>query len=463
MKRLLIIIAGVALLLAPPAAAQIGHAIRDAEGRHVVPRGFVVMTNDGPRAASYSADDYARMVRMGANFQVIRLELGRLSTYPGAYLDEHYLTRLETLVRLGRDVGIKTIFKMTTYGVSSFTWEKFWRNENHERPIYLEAWKVIWRRFSTDPSVWGYDLINEPRKLTMEISYDDLTAQHLIPFYRELIDAANQVNADKFYLCQSIFMNKGEAIAHNQYAEIKTPIGRKNILYSPHIYLEDPAWLEPVLQRLVKESALLEAPLLIGEWGFPTFATTDVSVAQQLKYRDLYIQTGAAFDRLGVGTIKAWFSGNPSMQNFLKGGPSTWAIFSDKKAVGTVERKYITDVISRPYPQAIAGDLQSFMFDAATRSLEVSIKTDNRKGASRIFVGADRHYPDGFSIVCSEQFILGRNPLKHTGLEVLKSDSNSNPADFLWDESRQQLIVLRWPVDHAELQLKITPGLYPEN
>jgi len=445
----------------PVDAAPLRHAIRDAQGRHVVPRGFVVMTNDGPRPATYSPDDYARMARMGANFQVIRLELGKLSTYPGASVDETYLARLDTLVRLGRDAGMKTVFKMTSYGVQDFSWEKFWRNENQERQCFTEAWRLIWQRYRAVPDVWGYDLVNEPRKLTMDISYDDLTARYLVPFYQELIDASNQVDASKAYLIQSIFMNKGEGIDHNQYAEIKVPISRKNIFYSPHIYLSNPEWVAPVLKRIVKESAMLEAPILIGEWGFPTFATTDVTLAEQLKYMDLYFQTVAAFDQLGIGTIKAWFSGNPTMQNFLKGGASTWAIFSDKQAVGTVERKYIIDAIARPYPQTIAGDLRSFKFDPATRTLAVSLKTDNRLGASRIFVGADRHYPDGFSVLCGDQFILAHNPLKQTGLDVLKSDAMSNPADFIWDESKQQLIILRWPADQSPLTLRIVPGLDP--
>jgi len=290
-----------------------------------------------------------------------------------------------------------------------------------------------------------------------------LTEQYLIPLYQKLIDAHNKINKTKRCLCQSIFMNKGEGIHHNQYAEIKTPIARPNLLFAPHIYQEKTEWIDPTLKRFEKESALLEAPIFIGEWGFPTFDTTDTTITGplgQLRYKEIYIQTAEAFDRMGVGSIKAWFLGSRTKQHFLQGGPSTWAIFSDHRSVGTAERKYITDIIARPYPQIIAGDIQSFMFNHATRCLDMVLKTDNGKGASKLFIGADRHYPDGFSVKCHEHLILYHNPLKTTGLEVLQSDKLSNPADFIWDPSRQQLIILKWPLDRTIMHLSILPGRY---
>jgi hypothetical protein len=34
-----------------------------------------------------------------------------------------------------------------------------------------------------------------------------------------------------------------------------------------------------------------------------------------------------------------------------------WAIFKDEQPTGVVERKCITDIISRPYPQTVAGTI----------------------------------------------------------------------------------------------------------
>ncbi|MFD0796587.1 hypothetical protein ACFQZJ_03880 [Maribacter chungangensis] len=160
-----------------------------------------------------------------------------------------------------------------------------------------------------------------------------------------------------------------------------------------------------------------------------------------------------------MGSIKAWFLGNRTMQDFLPGGPSTWAIFSDEKAAGTVERKYITDIIARPYPQTIAGDIHSFLFNHATRSLDLKIRPDNTKGASTIFIGANRHYPDGFSILIDDDVVMYRNPLKNVGLEIYKLPKNVNPKDFIWDEYTQRLTILKWPENRTDLHIQVVPGI----
>ncbi len=442
--------------------AQLEHPLRDANGRHTVGRGFVLVTTGDSRDLTFTTDDYKRMQRMGANYQVIRLEMDKISHFAGATIDEDYLKKLDALVLMGKNVGIKTVFKMTNYGIDEFIWEEFWLNKKGEHELYIEAWQVIWKRYVDETAVSGYDLLNEPRKLTMDISYDDLTSDYLVPFYQKLIDEKNKIDPEKYSLIQTIFMNKGEAINGNQYAEIKKDIDRENLLFAPHIYQNDRALVEPTMLRFDKESKLLDAPIFIGEWGFPTFDTTDSTMTGrlgQLNYMDFYMRTAELFDSLGIGSIKAWFSGNKTKQHFMAGGPSTWAIFADPQLVGTVERKYITDIISRPYPQSIAGDINSFGYDFATRSLDVYVTTDNSKGASRIFVGADRHYPDGFSIVCDDDFVLCYNPLKNVGLEVFKSNGKSNPADFIWNNNTQQLIILQWPEDKKDMHLRIIPGI----
>ncbi|WP_298551330.1 cellulase family glycosylhydrolase [uncultured Algibacter sp.] len=442
--------------------AQIKHGLRDEQGRHIIPRGFVVNTNDHVGEVFFDSDDYARMVRMGANTQVIRLELGKLSNFPGGKLDQNYLKKLDDLVALGKNHDIKTVFKMTVYGVDKFIWEEFWQNKKNEYSTYIDAWKVIWNRYADDPAVLGYDVVNEPRKLTMDISYENLTNKYLIPLYQKIIDESQKINVDKMILFQSIFMNKGEKIDNNQYSEITAPINRKNIIFAPHIYQNDIDFIKRNMDRFDKESDMLKAPILIGEWGFPTFATTDTLIdgkLGQLKYRELYIRTAEVFDRMGVGSIKAWFLGNRTMQHFLSGGPSTWSIFSDSTDAGTVERKYITDVISRPFPQTIAGDIDSFLFNHATRTLGIKIKPDNSKGASKIFIGANRHYPDGFSILIDDDIVMYYNPLKNVGLETYKCSKDVNPSNFIWDPQSQKLIVLKWPNNRINLNIKIVPGL----
>ncbi|WP_339753359.1 cellulase family glycosylhydrolase [Algoriphagus aquimarinus] len=447
------------MLVAFQSIAQSNHLVRDENGRHEIPRGFVVNTNDGAGELFYTSDDYLRMVRMGANYQVIRLELGKLSSFQGSQLKPEYLLKLDSLVDLGKDHGIKTVFKMTVYSVKGFSWEDFYLNKNAAQETYVEAWKNIWNRYKNDIAVKGYDLVNEPRKHDMDISYTDLTNNYLVPIYQKIIDEYLKIDQGKLMYCQAIFMNKGDAINHNQYAEITQSIDRENVVFTPHIYQNKKQWIRPTMLRFVKEAELQNGPMLVGEWGYPTLKTTDTSISDQLDYMDYYIHTAHLFDSLGVGTIKAWFSGNRVMQNFLPGGPSTWAIFSDSTGIGTVERKYITDIIARPYPQAIAGNIHTFNYDFSTRILKVSLLTDSNKGTSKFFIGANRHYPDGFTVHIGDELLLIYNPIKKAGLELLKNTGEWEMDNFIWDEIRQQLVILKWPNDQQELTLSIEPGI----
>jgi endoglycosylceramidase len=69
MKKQLSILFGIviSILLISPAYAQLKHSIRDDQGRHVIPRGFVVNTEDSQGDIYYTSNDYHRMAKMGAN------------------------------------------------------------------------------------------------------------------------------------------------------------------------------------------------------------------------------------------------------------------------------------------------------------------------------------------------------------------------------------------------------------
>ena len=50
----------------------------DSDNRIFVPQGFVANTHFGKEKMNYLPVDYKQMQRYGANFQVIRVEIGRL-------------------------------------------------------------------------------------------------------------------------------------------------------------------------------------------------------------------------------------------------------------------------------------------------------------------------------------------------------------------------------------------------
>ncbi len=443
------------------AAAQVPFAIRDEQGRHVIPRGFVINTEDSKGDIYYTPDDYHRMVRMGTNFQVIRLRMGRLGGYPGNELEPGYLLQLDSLVQMGKNAGLKSDFKMTVYGATGFSWETFWRNKNGEFDRLTDAWKLIWERYKDEQAIYGYDLLNEPRKGDLDVSYQDLEKKYLVPLYKHLIDVSQEINPEKKCLYQPILVNDPDRETyHVPFIEMRTPLDRENILYGPHIYEGDKSWIRRWIAQYTRDASVSGVPMFFGEWGPATYDEVDSSLVEQFEFRDFYIETASVFDSLGVGTIKAWFTGTRSTGKSSR-GPFTWSIFKDNQGVGTIERKYIVDVIARPYPQCIAGDIMEFSVDFPTRSLNMEIRTDNSRGSSRIFIPADRWYPDGFTVTIGETALI-YNPLKRVGLEVIEPGKAGSAADLIWDPFRQQLVVLRWPANLETIRVSVQPGIYQD-
>ncbi|MCP4311488.1 MAG: glycoside hydrolase family 5 protein [Bacteroidetes bacterium] len=449
------------LFMITAATAQLKHPIRDEQGRHVIPRGFVINTEDKQGNIYYTANDYHRMVRMGANFQVIRLRLGALGGYPGNLLEESYLLHLDSLVQMGKNAGLKTDFKLTVYMTKGFEWADFWKNENGEHDHLTGAWKQVWVRYKDEPAVFGYDLLNEPRKGEMKEDYAEMEAKYLVPLYRRLMDESHLINPAKKCLYQPLLVNDEDRKSHHPpFVVMQTPVDRENIMYAPHIYDLDKSRFLSWIRQYERDAALSDVPIFFGEWGPATYDPVDSSLTQQYEFQDLYMETAHLFDSLGVGTVKAWFTGT-RFAGTSERGPFTWSIFKDNQGVGTIERKYITDIIARPYPQCIAGDILEFSFDLSNRSLVLDVHTENAKGASKIFIPADRYYPDGFTVTVGETMVI-YDPTKNVGLEVVEPGNGYSPSEFIWDSYQQQLVILKWPVDDENIRVLLQPGIYQE-
>jgi endoglycosylceramidase len=87
-------------------------------------------------------------------------------------------------------------------------------------------------------------------------------------------------------------------------------------------------------------------------------------------------------------------------------GPAQQAVVNDasKPPTGDNVRQAKLDVLSRPYPQAIAGTPQSYGFDPASDRFQLSYSTAGPAGQAfgpstdtEIFVG-HLHYPNGYDV-----------------------------------------------------------------
>jgi hypothetical protein len=445
-------------------AGPAAHFIPDEQGRELVPGGFVAITEDRKGVIRYTPDDYRRMVRMGANFQVIRLSLGRLGGWPGATADPTYPAQLDDMVRMGREAGLKTVFKLVVYGIKGFDttqWDALWNNTNGSQDALLEAWRKIWLRYKDEPSVFGYDLLNEPQR-GLDPDEQKCVRENLLPALRRLTDAMHAVSPDKWALYQPLFRDKGQGVG--PFTPMREPLGRDSVIYAPHMYTTDMKTMRETLDRYEREAGLSKAPLLLGEWGPSVALTVDSNPEKQAAYTKAYQETAADLDRRGIGGIKAWFCGSRSpLENKKSKTKYTWAIFSDSTPTGRVERKYLVDSLARPRPLVVAGRLDDYRFNFATKTLEIELKPDAALGGTEVFVSADRYYPAGFRVEIGESLVMALKP-GDKQLEIVKSAGESDlhqARSIRWDDKKQRLIIEKWAETTPRLAMKIVPLDHP--
>jgi hypothetical protein len=446
-----------------PLAASAGPAARfipDEQGRELIPGGFVAITEDRKGVIHYTPDDYRRMVRMGANFQVVRLSLGRLGGWPGHEPDPAYLAQLDDMVRMGREAGLRTVFKLVVYGIRPFgpeQWDALWKNTGGSQDALLQAWQKIWIRYKDELSVFGYDLLNEPQRGLDPDEYR-CVRENLLPTLRRLTDALKVVSPDKWAFYQPLFRDKGQGVG--PFTPMTEPLGRDRVIYAPHMYTTDPQTIKETLDRYEREAGLSKAPMLLAEWGPSVALTVDSDPVKQAMYTRAYQATANDLDRRGIGGIKAWFCGSRSpLENKKSGTKYTWAIFSDTSPVGQVERKYLVDPLARPRPLVVAGRLDDYGFDFATRILKISLRPDAKLGATELFVSADRFYPEGFRMEIGPSLIMALKP-SDGKLHVISAatESDTHQAGLVrWDAENLHLTIEKWVQAPPHLEIRIVP------
>jgi hypothetical protein len=127
--------------------------------------------------------------------------------------------------------------------------------------------------------------------------------------------------------------------------------------------------------------------------------------------------------------------------------------------VGQIERKYLIDPLARPRPLAVAGRLDDYSFNFATRTLEISLQPDAKLGGTEIFVSADRYYPAGFQVEIGARLVMALKP-SDGKLHVVSSpeDSHRRQAQWVrWDAEKLHLVLEKWEATTPRLAIKIAP------
>jgi hypothetical protein len=426
-----------------------GTRLVDSLGRQLTPRGFVTVTNNSAGSAvEYTVDDFRRMRAMGANHHVLRVHGGLLGAAPDWSASPYYLDRIDTAVARAKEAGLYTVLKMTMYDLALFGlsgWGSFWANQNGEQAAVLDAWRLLWERYKDEPAVLGYDLLNEPEPGTLATGNSTFVASYLTPFYRSAIDALRTIDQRHLALFQP----------PKSWPMYPTPLERPQAVYAPHYYpnlldylyqgVLSTSQYAPLLQSLEDQAQQLGVPLLIGEYGMPWFAENDGDAALEGQFAAQEKLARDLMDASGIGFTRPWYADDRAAYFWAEQGILlNWALFRGESGLGGPERRFITDVVVRPYPQAVAGTAGGFSYDQATRRLVLTYTPAAARGRTDVHVPRLRHYAAGFLVRYTGGLVLAYDASAPSGLRVVENPGGLNAGAFAWDEARQVLTVREW-------------------
>ncbi len=131
---------------------------------------------------------------------------------------------------------------------------RLWTESDKYWPQTVKIWREIARRYSDDPIIMGYDLINEP------VLPDGIPGKNLADLYIQIIDAVKPISPNHLFFLEG---NYFATSFDDHLRDIQNH--RKNIVYAFHHYWK--AVDQGAIQYLLNMRAEDQVPLYLGETG----------------------------------------------------------------------------------------------------------------------------------------------------------------------------------------------------
>lgn len=310
----------------------------------------------------------------------------------------------------------------------------FWTNEKvagvNLQDAYLDLWRYVVRRYRNESAVAMYDLYNEPFGGPLPPGVFEL--EYLYPFYQKLSTAIRAVDPRHTVAFQpEILHSLGIP------TPFATPLGIPNSIYLPHEYTVayflqrgDPVYTSlqdgitrTYLSIAASEAMTFQTPWMIGETGWTRSTSADgvgspIPMVDADAPRQFAADFTAAADEQKLGWL--WFAYSSKDQAY-------GINYEDKPDLPLIK------ILSRPYPRAIAGQVQSFHFDPDSGEYLQST-TGLFDQVSEIVLPLRWQYPQG-ACVYSDQKLLGD----------ISADGASSSSAIQFDSRRQVLSLQQLP------------------
>jgi endoglycosylceramidase len=262
-----------------------GTWIVDSTGKPILLRGVNYPGYDSQYPKLHTEAAYANFAKMGFNIVRLQISWANLEHYKGQFDSSLLLWYVDRDVQLAKKYGLYIVLDMHQYqwaskfgGSGAPDWSvrqysgtqlgmrqavsNFWADPSLQDHLVM-VWKNIVSHYAKEPTIAGYDLLNEPWVYTSVIP--ELNATHIDSFYIKAAEAIRSV--DPYHL---IFLEPANMNTFNTSFDNK-------IVWAPHFYpmsfdskyypdnLTDlEADLAAKYQKYVQQSGI---PMWIGEFG----------------------------------------------------------------------------------------------------------------------------------------------------------------------------------------------------
>ena len=492
--RTALLAAAAALVLAPAAQAaptgslgQSGRWITDAKGRVVILHG-VNMVNKikgqgyAPAATGFGDDDAAFLAREGLNTVRLGVIYAGVEPSPGTY-DDGYLASIAQTVKTLSAHGIFTLldFHQDMYnerfqGEGFPDWavqddglpaqpqtgfpgnyvaqpalnrafQHFWDNDAGPGGVglqdrYAAAWRHVAARFRSERDLLGYDIFNEPwpgpqYPTCANTEGCPVFDAQLTAMSRRVSDAIRQADPQHIAWWEpNVLFDFGAGTNHGDTGP------RAGMSFHVYCLAEgntpgpspfDPAQEQgcsPVedepFQRADAAADRTGDTLMLSEFG----ATDDLGQIQRVLDRT---------DRHAVSWQYWHYCSCADPTTSGAGDAQAVVLDPHKPPTGANVKAEKLAVLSRAYPQAVAGTPKSYDYDSAKRTFTLDYSTARAGGGSfasradtQVFVPA-RHYPRGYDVT------------------VQGGQAISRPND--------EALRIRSCTGRREVKVRVTPGL----
>jgi endoglycosylceramidase len=440
----------------PPTAPvyAVGGHLQDREGRTVVLRG-VNLRADGLFDAyegalplpPFTADD-CRVIGEDFGFDQVRLAINWSYLEPTrGDLDDAYLDGVLALAAACADEGVYSLVDLHEDGWSKYVGSDgapFWA---HQPPLpaadidqhaggqattspavqtqlegffadqgglvedYASMAGRLAARIDQQPGVIGLELINEPLA----------SPTGLADFYATVAPAVRAAAPSLPIYAEPDASRNVVDFAHPPI------VPTDDVVYAPHLYtgvfqgnwvVGDDARIEQSIQGMVSEAAKIDAPLVVTEYGDNPIDPTGAA------------WLGAALGLLDKYAVSASFWVYEEWPSTC-GQPACWGLYDEAPIAGATTyartlRPQAVALLARAYPQAIAGSLDAFAYDATAHVLTVQMHGAH---GTHVLAAPRLIYPGAVAVACDGVAVPATRTAGRVEVECDGSTMTLGPAD----------------------------------